>query len=264
MRLLDLFSGIGGFSLAAAWAGIETVAFCENNLFRQKVLRKNFPGVPIFNDIKTLKRGDIDGAVDIVSGGVPCQPSSLAGKRRGKADDRWLWPEMLRCIKEFRPTWCIVENVAGFVSTCADDLENEGFGVQAFLIPACGVGSPQLRERIWILAYSDRNRLQGSVQERAEKTDSVGGLGGRSGMGAVSVLRRVLVQHTRNARFRVRLPTDRGVGDGPIRSERWQREPGVGRVAYGISHRVDRVKALGNAIVPQIAYEIMSKILEVA
>ena len=131
MKILDLFSGIGGFSLAADWLGWETVAFCEQDKFCQKVLAKHWPNIPIFDDIKKLKGDQFNGAIDMVVGGFPCQPWSTAGKRKGSDDHRHLWPEMLRVIKEVRPRWVIGENVAGIVnmaleSVCAD-LEAEGF-----------------------------------------------------------------------------------------------------------------------------------------
>lgn len=166
MRILDLFSGIGGFSIAAHWAGLETAAFCEQDKFCQKVLAKNFPGVPIFDDIKTLKGDQFNGSIDIVCGGFPCQPWSTAGKRAGSEDDRHLWPEMLRVIKEVRPTWVIGENVAGIINmaledVCAD-LENEGFEVQSFVIPACAQNAQHRRDRVWIVGYSEHARLASS------------------------------------------------------------------------------------------------------
>jgi C-5 cytosine-specific DNA methylase len=123
VRVLDLFSGIGGFSLAARWAGMETVAFCEIDPFCQKVLKKNFPGVKIYDDIRTLTKEKLekDGVIDdsrtvgLVCGGIPCQPFSLAGKQRGINDERYLWPEMYRIIRELRPPWVLIENVVGFV-----------------------------------------------------------------------------------------------------------------------------------------------------
>jgi len=157
MTLLDLFSGIGGFSLAARWAGIETIQFVEIDPFCQKVLAKNFPGVPIHDDIKTFKAEP--GSADIVSGGFPCQPFSCAGKRRGKEDDRYLWPEMRRVISEARPSWVIAENVTGIdgmaLKTIISDMESIKYEVlEPLEIPACAVGSPQRRSRIWLVSHA--------------------------------------------------------------------------------------------------------------
>jgi DNA (cytosine-5)-methyltransferase 1 len=137
VKLIDLFSGIGGFSLAATWAGIKPVQFVENDEYCQKVLKKNFPEVPIHGDIKTFKGSA--GSADIVSGGFPCQPFSLAGQRRGSEDDRALWPEMLRVIKEVRPSWAICENVPGIISMELDEVlfSLGGRKSQEELRPAC-------------------------------------------------------------------------------------------------------------------------------
>lgn len=165
MKILDLFAGIGGFSLAAHWMGWETAAFVEWEEYPQKVLKKNFPNVPIYGDIKEFDGKQYTGTVDLICGGFPCQPFSSAGKRKGKEDDRYLWPEMLRVIREVQPTWVVGENVAGIVSMdggavleqiCAD-LEGEGFEVQSFIIPAISKGAPHRRDRIWIIGYSDNN-----------------------------------------------------------------------------------------------------------
>lgn len=161
MKMLDLFSGIGGFSLAASWTGqIETVAFCEIEPYCQKVLHKHWPDVPIYPDIKKL-RGESIGPVDIVCGGFPCQPFSCAGKRRGKEDDRYLWPEMFRVIQETKPAWVVGENVAGFVNMGLEDsisdLESERYEVQSIIIPAAGVGAPHRRDRIWIVAWDTKS-----------------------------------------------------------------------------------------------------------
>lgn len=174
MKMLDLFSGIGGFSLAAEWAGIETVAFCERDPYCQKVLKRHWPDVPIFDDIRTLTRqtlieeGVIDSessAIDLVCGGFPCQPFSLAGQRRGKDDDRHLWPEMLRVIDELRPSWVLGENVTGLISLALDDvlfdLEGIGYETQAVTVPACAVGAPHRRDRVFIVGHSDRGGLSG-------------------------------------------------------------------------------------------------------
>ena len=162
MRVLDLFSGIGGFSLGLERAGMQTVAFCEVEPFAQRVLRKHWPDTPIFNDVRTLDGTQFRGTVELVCGGFPCQPFSVAGKQKGTNDNRHLWPEMLRIIREVRPTWVIGENVSGFVNMALDlvqsDLENEGYQVQSFLIPACGVQGHHRRERCWIVAHSNSAR----------------------------------------------------------------------------------------------------------
>lgn len=160
MRVLDLFSGIGGFSLGLERAGMETVAFCEVDPFCRQILNKHWPDVPIHNDIRELNGKEYQGRIDLICGGFPCQPFSTAGKRKGKDDDRDLWPEMFRIIREVRPAWVIGENVAGFINMeferTANDLEAEGYQVQAFNIPACAVGAPHERKRIWIVAHSER------------------------------------------------------------------------------------------------------------
>ncbi|MCM3141322.1 DNA (cytosine-5-)-methyltransferase [Brevibacillus sp. MER 51] len=184
MKQLDLFAGIGGISLAAEWAGIETVAFCEKEPFAQGVLRRRFPGRPIYEDVFQLTREVLenDGItdIDIIAGGFPCQPFSHAGKRQGTGDDRYLWPEMCRIIGEVRPTWVLAENVDGLVSmaqsdwefvmeeetticeeaemvleTIRKDLENIGYRAISIIIPACGVGASHRRYRIFILGYTE-------------------------------------------------------------------------------------------------------------
>lgn len=159
MKVLDLFSGIGGFSLGLEWAGMETVAFCICLAKCRLVLKKHWPKVPIHDDIKTLDGTQYRGAIALVCGGFPCQPFSVAGRRKGTSDDRDLWSEMFRVIKEVRPAWVLGENVAGFVGMgfdrTATDLESEGFEVRAFVIPACAVNAPHRRDRVWIVAYAN-------------------------------------------------------------------------------------------------------------
>ena len=165
-KLLDLFSGIGGFSLAADKFGIETIAFVEKEPFCQKVLKKHWNDVPIIDDIRKIKGEDYDSAT-IVSGGFPCQPFSIAGKRKGQDDDRYLWDETIRVVAECKPRWFIGENVDGLVNIqdgmvlrqVQDDLEKEGFQVQCLVIPASGVGAWHQRKRVWIIAYSEHNGL---------------------------------------------------------------------------------------------------------
>ncbi len=163
LRVLDLFSGIGGFSLGLErTGGFETVAFCEIEPFPRKVLAKHWPGIPIFNDVREL-RGDDVGSVDVICGGFSCQPWSAAGKQGGTEDDRDLWPAMLRVIANIRPRWVIGENVGGFVSNplgldrSLSDLEAEGYSVRTFVIPACAVDAPHRRSRCWIVAHRNTN-----------------------------------------------------------------------------------------------------------
>lgn len=161
---LSLFSGIGGLDLAAEAAGFRTVGQCEWADYPTKVLEKHWPGVPRWKDIRTLTKESFYErtglrTVELISGGFPCQPFSCAGKRRGKDDDRYLWPEMLRVINELRPTWVVGENVANIVNMALDqvlsDLENQGYQTRAFIIPACGVDAPHRRDRCAIVAYSN-------------------------------------------------------------------------------------------------------------
>ena len=165
LKLLDLFSGIGGFSLGLESTGqFETIAFVEKDEFCKKVLKKNFNNIPIESEVRNVK-GDRY-AADIITGGFPCQPFSVAGKRKGTSDDRYLWDETIRVIRECKPRWFIGENVEGIINIqegvvlrqVCDDLEKEGFEVQCLVIPASGIGAWHQRKRVWIIAHSDSNR----------------------------------------------------------------------------------------------------------
>jgi DNA (cytosine-5)-methyltransferase 1 len=165
MKHGSLFSGIGGFDLAADWMGWENIFHCEIAEFPRKILNHYWPNAECHEDIKKTDFTKYCGTVDIISGGFPCQPYSAAGKRLGKEDDRHLWPEMLRVIREVKPQWVVGENVRGllnwnggmvFHEVCAD-LENIGYEVQAFIIPASGINAPHQRERLWIVAHSNGN-----------------------------------------------------------------------------------------------------------
>ena len=373
---LSLFSGIGGLDLAAEWAGFETVGQCEWADYPTKVLEKHWPDVPRWRDIRTLTGGDFYArtgrrTVDIISGGFPCQPFSNAGKRRGKEDDRYLWPEMVRVIAELRPTWVVGENVAGIINMALDtvlsDLESQGYATRAFLIPAAGVNAPHQRYRTAIVAYSkdcysgglpvrketkksrfvsgsedvsntdctglqtsrakqqatgasrngedvhNPNRIRYSRQDTRESdcndtwddktskqgwrtkpndlvtgcqdvSDSYGtgckelyfpGItdrerftGGGTDEGAVcntagqglSDRSSKKVEEFRAEQESERPNCRRGEPDG---SRQWATEPRVGRVANGVSHRVDRIKCLGNAVVPQQFYPIFKAIAEI-
>ena len=233
MRVLDLFSGIGGFSLGLERAGMETVAFCEIDDYCRRVLKKHWPDIPIYEDICFLE-GDECGPVDLICGGYPCQPFSASGKRGGAEDDRHLWPEMLRVIRAVNPKYVICENVFGHVHLGLDDvlsdLEAAGYTWETFVIPACGVGAPHRRDRAWVVAYAEGERLEEwwerSGKDRAQDSEAAkAGSNRSSGCG---------------------LSSERGtVGQ-------WASEPGVGRVVNGLSSRMDRLRSLGNAVVPQI------------
>ena len=181
LKVLDLFSGIGGFALGLDSTGIfETVKFVEKDKYCQKVLQKNFPNISIEEDIKNVegKEGD----ADVVVGGFPCQPMSVAGKRKGTDDDRYLWPEMFRLIKQIKPQFVIGENVQGIINIqngmvlrqVQDDLESEGFEVQCFLIPASGIGAWHQRYRVWIVGHSEHNGLLASKIERRNTETATG------------------------------------------------------------------------------------------
>ena len=236
LRVLDLFSGIGGFSLGLErTGGFETVAFCEIEEFPRRVLAKHWPEVPCHNDIRKLTGADIDGPIDVICGGYPCQPFSTAGKRQGKEDDRHLWPEFSRLVDELRPDWVIGENVAGHISMGIDDvlsdLERQGYTCRTFILPACAVGASHRRDRVWTVAHSNDTRLQG--RSKAGNIE-----GPRAGCN----------------QFFERCANLPGSARPP--------EPDVGRVANGVPNRVDRIKALGNAVVPQIPEMIGRAILQ--
>lgn len=162
MRCGHLFNGIGGFALAASWMGWENVFHCEIDGYCNKVMKRHFPNSIEYGDIKQQNFNSYLGTIDLLTGGFPCQPYSTAGKRLGKADERHLWPEMLRAVREIRPRWLVGENVRGLTNWNAGvvfdevqaDLETEGYEVLPFLLPAAGVGAPHGRQRIWFVAHS--------------------------------------------------------------------------------------------------------------
>ena len=268
MTHLSLFSGIGGMDLAAEWAGFKTVGQCEWADWPTGVLEKYWPDVPRWRDIRTLtgesfyERTGLR-TVDLVSGGFPCQPFSVAGKRRSKEDDRYLWPEMLRVIQEIRPAWVIGENVAGIIRLALDtvlsDLEDAGYAAEALVLPACAVDAPHRRDRVAIIAYAgserrERNARREHARESEDlcshvaNTDSKGQQGSqRSGAPCERYWKEAYRSACKPRGYCGELPT-------------WPAEPGVGRVAHGVPHRVDRIKCLGNAVVPQQFYPIFRAI----
>lgn len=298
---IDLFSGIGGFALAANLAGYQTEIFCERDEFCQKVLGKHWPTVPIVGDIFDFDGTQHAGA-DLLTAGIPCQPYSCAGKRLGAEDDRALWPESLRVIREARPRWVVIENVAGFINLALDgvlsDLEAEGYETGAVVLPSCAVNAPHRRDRVWVVAHDSRTgagmeayRSRGQERESARTLESAVlpqavREGGAEGINAsfedVSNSTKQGFSDWRSAPMErrdsfakferhdcnngtIRQPIA-GLGrmaDGlPGRMDRhFDAEPDhIPRVARGIPNRCARLKALGNAIVPQVAYQILSAI----
>ena len=239
MKHLDLFSGIGGFSLGLQRTGhFKTVAFCDFDKKTHSVLKKNFPEVPIYDDVRTLKGEDI-GTVDIITGGFPCQDLSVAGKGAGLAGERsGLWYEMHRLIKETKPRWVIAENVSALRSRGLDEvlrsLAEIGYDAEWHCIPASAVGAPHRRDRIWIVAYpNDRGSAVWRHWEfsGSEKVTSLWGF-----------IRRGTQEF--------------------ISRQWWKIESRPHGVANGVPNRVDRLKQLGNALVPQIVTIIGNAIVE--
>ena len=271
---LDLFSGIGGFAIAAERCGWKTVAFCEREKFAQRVLRKHWPSVPIIDDIHELDGREYRG-VSLITGGFPCQPFSQAGQQRGADDERAIWPEMLRVITEARPRFVVGENVAGIINMELDgvlsSLEAESYSVGAVVVPACAVDAKHRRDRVWILG-ADKLANTGSegLQRRerggeTRKKESPGGHAAECGetLANTSSGRRPGSRQPVNASnqeaHRER-QADESL-DGCIGQE-WEAEPDVGRVAYGIPERSHRLRGLGNAIVPQVAEQILRALIE--
>jgi DNA (cytosine-5)-methyltransferase 1 len=397
MKHLDLFAGIGGFSLACQWAGIETIGFVEIDKYCQKVLKKHWPGVPIVEDIRdvekikailddstgrtmrndsenirattrdvntssspsalrgaerikevvanapsgrfqecelcrqqandtgearqvvenprcehdegqllkreyetavcegatiTSKRPDCtprncvsDSEQDespaiLVTAGFPCQPFSVAGKRQGERDDRYLWPQTIAVIKEIKPEWVLLENVTGIINLALDtvlsDLEGAGYSYETLVIPACAVNAWHRRDRVWIVAYSECERnggkprncvgAKGTVQDRASRLEKSWPYQvGNGSQDAADTPKRGLEKY-RDKRGSKGLHRERQPDSScecNSSGDWWATEPELGRVAHGISNRVDRLKCLGNAIVPQVAFQLIKTIVEV-
>ena len=295
---LSLFSGIGGLDLAAEMAGFETVGQCEWADYPTKVLERHWPDVPRWRDIRTLTKESFYErtglrTVDVISGGFPCQPFSVAGKRGGKNDDRYLWPEMLRVIRELKPTWVVGENVPGIINLALDEvlssLEDEGYEVQSFVIPACGVDAPHERKRVAIVAYCNNRQCNGQDEQvqpgrnaagvgRKDVADTEGKRQQRNGSDWESVsgtrckkrkpergcVRDICHSSGEGFPYRAKIKVGRSKKiKKPERSNWWPVEPNVGRVANGVPYRVDRIKCLGNAVVPQQFYPIFKAIYEV-
>jgi len=246
LRILDLFAGIGGMSYGLTLASplFQPAGFVEVDSFCRAVLQKNFPGVPVFGDVRDYRGGEV-GSVDVICGGPPCQPFSTAGDRDGMADDRWLWPEMYRIVVAERPRWVVVENVFDFLEMALEevyaDLASAGYVAWPVVLGAVSVDAPHWRRRVFVVANADFDEQAGgrpgevsgpSVEERLSEFDAVQRAGGADCL-------------------------------WPGGGWRWASEPGVARMADGVPGRVDRNRALGNAVVPQILEMFGLAILEV-
>ena len=272
LRVLDLFSGIGGFSLGLErTGGFETVAFCEIEDYPRRVLAKHWPGVPIYDDVRTLTADTLrrDGiAVDVICGGFPCQDISIAGRGAGLAGERsGLWTEYARLVCEIRPRFVIVENVAALLSRGIGDVLGDlaaiGYDAEWHCIPASAVGAPHHRDRVWIVAHPNGTEL------RVEPGWRDGPY--RSGTAQPSVDGSARQMADADSGDKYWWPRHVQVGWGAVASDladachgrgtEWTIEPDVGRVAHGVPSRVDRLKGLGNAVVPQVVEVIGKAIL---
>jgi DNA (cytosine-5)-methyltransferase 1 len=328
IRIIDLFTGIGGFSLAARNVfskNLEIVLFCEMDLFCKQILNKNFQGIEVVDDIKELKASKYYGTIDILFGGFPCQPYSIAGKREGSKDDRALWPEMFRIISECKPTWLIAENVAGIgnmgqqampskvesenigsttqnmvLQEIIEDLEKIGYDVQVFCIPACAVGAPHKRDRYWIVANTNDERTDKQLRTKRIRSKSnksrfrikriefrtrhcdwfnSNSTSKQSSYSTKPKSRNskqiksrrihkqnVFIANANKQRFKefdIPKISKKQRFINSCDSPKWERFPtqsAICRGNDGIPNRVDRIKALGNAIVPQVAEEIIKNI----
>ena len=288
----SLFSGIGGFDLAAEWMGWENLFNCEWEEFPRKVLKHHFPNAKQYGDIREFNAATYAGRIDILTGGFPCQPYSTAGKRKGKEDERHLWPEMLRVIRECSPRWVVGENVRGLVNwngglvfeeVCAD-LETCGYSVQPFILPAAAVNAPHRRDRVWFVAHSNQRndgRTAGknageSGEERIQERNSI-----RKPQEPNPIRQYApdtdgeLLEH-RNGERATGERTDQEKRTQPLNSARgWETFPtepplcggddGLSKELDGITFpkwRRESIKAYGNAIVPQVALRIFEAIQE--
>lgn len=283
-KILDLFSGIGGFSYGFEMANLgETIAFVEKDKFCQKVLRKHWENVPIIDDIRKVNGKDF-GTATIISGGFPCQPFSVAGKRKGKDDDRYLWDETIRVVAECKPRWFIGENVDGIVNISngtilrqiQEDLEKEGFQVQCLVIPASGVGAWHQRKRVWIIGHNvSHTKISSSYEYKAKYTkenEIQKQIGGESSTNNVSDSNSESWDEFSNDDRFSKMPQEKifsnrnSIQESARFRSWWEIECKLCGVPNGVSYelykdRANRNKGLGNSIVPQIAQLIGESIL---
>ena len=302
---LSLFTGIGGLDLAAEWAGFTTVGQCEFADYPTKVLEKRWPDVPRWRDVRTLTKESFYErtglrTVDVISGGFPCQPFSVAGKQKGKEDDRYLWPEMLRVITELRPRCVVGENVPGIIKIAAGqvvkDLERAGYHVVVFNFEAAAVGAWHRRSRVFFVGIADVADTDGRTMRhdcgderkttRKEHASRGTGTDPERAMADAAcerIQRHAAICAAKPAERSGQMQSDTESGNEAVydamcsgcagnarwgKSQElahgccWAAEPDVGRVAHGIPARVDRLKCLGNAVVPQQAYPIFRALRE--
>lgn len=261
--------------MAGRWMGWETSVFCEIDSYCQKLLKQNFPGVPVHDDIHTLTRQKIieygwnESNATILTGGFPCQPFSVAGKRKGEDDNRYLWPEMLRVIREIQPDWVVGENVTGIINLALDEvlasLEDEGYKTETFVLPACTLNAPHRRDRVWIVAYANGTQLSLRKQNQQQKNQQKNKGGIYHRIKRFSNNRSSSNPNSKGLEKQQCQPENNGTERQAIERicnqwTNWPTQPPVCGRDDGLSHRVDRIKALGNAIVPQVVYEIFKLI----
>lgn len=248
MKALSLFSGIGGIDLACEWAGIETVAFCEREPFCQKVLNKHWPNIPIYDDVCTLTKERLEsdgiGTIDLIHGGYPCQPFSIAGEQRGEEDDRYLWPEIKRLLQEIKPKWFVGENVANHISLGIEqflsDLENEGYTWETFVIPALAVNAPHRRDRVFIVGFiPDPSGIGYQGYERLREDEDE-------------------IRKRREGALR----TTPKLFDDVDWKKRASESAFLGRNDV-VPNRMDRIRGLGNAVSPPQIYPILAAIKQI-
>ena len=314
MTHASLFSGIGGAELAATWMGWDNAFHCEINPFGRKVIEYWYPNSKSYEDITTTDFTVWRGKVDVLTGGFPCQPFSVAGSRKGAEDNRYLWPQMLRAIREIQPTWIVGENVAGIltmvqpgsdvemgsgsalfdeshlyrmeqefvIETVCKDIESAGYSVQPVVIPACAVGAPHRRDRVWFVAQREYGVTPDSdsdrCRQRKDEQEPVAGFkespdhcdGSKDGITPDAESARSERECKRKQgkeKFNRRNCEDiqARFGDFPTQSPVCDRDDGIPAGLVGITFprwRAEAVKALGNAWVPQVAFEIF-KVIEI-
>lgn len=277
MNGLSLFSGVGGIDVAFEACGGKVIAMCEIDPFCQQVLRKHWPDVPLFGDVREVSGQNV-GEVEIIYGGFPCQPFSVAGKQQGKEDARFLWPEFSRLVSEIKPRWVLAENVPGILTIAADsicqDLESKGYSVGVFSYEALAVGAPHKRSRVFFVAHSNSKR-------ELQPEGCVKDIGGWVSNGSEEADSSTYSNSQRCQKQRLTLPESKELcgiercsrrssesrmgrvvdGLSPWMDRYW--DWGIPKVAKGIPNRVARLKALGNAVVPAQVIPIFKAIMEV-